>query len=55
MTLPPNVPETVAPASPPAAGAPGRYAHPLELGTMALVVALDQITKAAVRVLLPLG
>ena len=55
MTLPPNLPETVAPASPPATGAPGRYAHPLELGTMALVVALDQITKAAVRVLLPLG
>lgn len=55
MTLPPDLPETVASASPPAAGTAGRYAHPLELGTMAVVVALDQITKAAVRVLLPLG
>jgi len=55
MTLPPDPPETVAPAAPPAAGPTGRYAHPLELGTMAVVVALDQITKAAVRVVLPLG
>jgi signal peptidase II len=55
MTMPPDMPETVAPAAPPVAGASGRYAHPLELGTMAVVVALDQITKAAIRVLLPLG
>jgi signal peptidase II len=33
---------------------PRRYAHPLELGTMALVVALDQLTKAIVRYALPL-
>ena len=55
MTLPPDLPETFAPAAPPAASTPARYAHPLELGTMAIVVAVDQITKAAVRVLLPLG
>ena len=55
MTLPPDLPDTLAPAAPPTAGAPARYAHPLELGTMAIVVALDQLTKAAVRVLLPLG
>jgi signal peptidase II len=34
---------------------PRRYAHPLELGTMGMVVALDQLTKAAVRAALPLG
>jgi signal peptidase II len=34
---------------------PARHAHPLELGTMAVVVALDQMTKAIVRQLLPLG
>jgi signal peptidase II len=34
---------------------PVRHAHPLELGTMAVVVALDQVTKAIVRQLLPLG
>jgi signal peptidase II len=55
MTLPPDTPDTVAPAAPPSAGVPGWYAHPLELGTMAIVVALDQITKATVRILLPLG
>jgi len=55
MTLPPDLPETVAPGAPPAAAPTGRYAHPLELGTMAVFVALDQITKAAVRVVLPLG
>jgi signal peptidase II len=38
-----------------AAIAPARQAHPLELGTMAVVVALDQVTKAIVRQLLPLG
>jgi signal peptidase II len=40
---------------PPAAHAPRRYAHPLELGTMAVVVALDQVTKAIVRYSLPLN
>lgn len=64
MTLPPETPdtvvpsetppETVVPAAPPATGA-GRYAHPLELGTMAVVVALDQVTKAIVRMVLPVG
>jgi signal peptidase II len=33
---------------------PRRYAHPLELGTMAAVVAVDQATKAVVRYTLPL-
>jgi signal peptidase II len=46
--------ETAVSASP-AAEAPRRYAHPLELGTMAAVVAIDQVTKALVRHLLPLG
>jgi signal peptidase II len=55
MTIPPETPETVAPAAPPPAEAAGRYAHPLELGTMALVVAVDQLTKAIVRQVLPLG
>jgi signal peptidase II len=46
----------VAPAAPPpAAASAGRYAHPLELGTMAVVVAADQLTKAIVRQVLPLG
>jgi signal peptidase II len=34
---------------------PRRYAHPLELGTMAVVVAVDQVTKATVRYALPLN
>jgi signal peptidase II len=55
MTIPPETPETVAPAAPPPAEAAGRYAHPLELGTMALIVAVDQLTKAIVRQVLPLG
>ena len=54
MTSPPETPETVAPAAPPAA-APVRYAHPLELGTMAVVVAVDQLTKVIIRQVLPLG
>jgi signal peptidase II len=41
--------------APPAPAARGRHAHPLELGTMAMVVAVDQATKAIVRQLLPLG
>lgn len=55
MTVPPETPETVAPAAPPTDGAAARYAHPLELGTMAVVVALDQVTKAIIRIVLPLG
>jgi signal peptidase II len=55
MTIPPQTPETVAPAAPPPAEAAGRYAHPLELGTMAVIVAVDQLTKAIVRQVLPLG
>jgi signal peptidase II len=43
MTVPPDV-----------AGSP-RYAHPLELGTMAAVVLIDQLSKAVVRKALPLG
>jgi signal peptidase II len=55
MTLPPEVPEPAVPAAPPPSGAAARYAHPLELGTMGVIVALDQLTKATVRMLLPLG
>ena len=59
MTSPPETPETVALAAPaadaPAAEAPVRYAHPLELGTMAVVVAGDQLTKVIIRQVLPLG
>ena len=55
MTIPPETPETVAPAAPAPPAAAGRYAHPLELGTMAVVVAVDQLTKAIVRQVLPLG
>ena len=60
MTIPQETPEGVAPAAPPEApaapAAPARrYAHPLELGTMAVIVAVDQLTKAIVRQVLPLG
>ncbi len=56
MTLPPEMPDTVVPAAPPApTTAAGRYAHPLELGTMAVIVAIDQLTKAIIRMMLPLG
>jgi signal peptidase II len=55
MTLPPEAPEPAVPAAPPPSGAAARYAHPLELGTMAVIVALDQLTKATVRMLLPVG
>jgi signal peptidase II len=54
MTMPPETPETVAPAAPPPSAA-GRYAHPLEVGTMAVIVAVDQLTTAIVRQVLPLG
>ena len=54
-TTPADAPDLPAPAatSPPAGGK--RYAHPLELGTMGAIVALDQLTKAILRQLLPLG
>jgi len=55
MTVPPETPDTLAPAAPPTDGAAARYAHPLELGTMAVVVALDQVSKAIIRIVLPLG
>ena len=45
---PTETPDAAAPAAPPCSPR-GRYAHPLELGTMAVVVALDQVTKAIVR------
>jgi signal peptidase II len=58
MTTPPDMPEHPAPEVP-VAGAearpPSRYAHPLELGTMGAIVALDQLTKLIVRRTLPLG
>jgi len=45
------------PSAPPAVAAQpaNPYAHPLELGTMALIVGVDQLTKAIVRQVLPLG
>ena len=56
MTTPTQAPEPAAPAAPPARdSAPRRYAHPLELGTMAVVVAADQLTKAIVTHFLPFG
>jgi len=58
MTMQPDMPEPAVPEPAPAAPdvrPPARYAHPLELGTMAAIVALDQITKLIVRRTLPLG
>jgi signal peptidase II len=55
MTIPPETPESAAPAAPPRPGAAPRYAHPLELGTMAIIVVVDQVTKAIVKQVLPLG
>jgi signal peptidase II len=55
MTVPPETPESATPAAPARAGAVPRYAHPLELGTMAVIVAVDQVTKAIVKQVLPLG
>jgi len=54
----PDAPDQAAPQVPdaaPQARTPPRYAHPLELGTMASIVALDQVTKLIVRRTLPLG
>ncbi len=54
--IPSNEPPAGAsPVPPPAVAAPRRYAHPLELGTMAAVVVVDQVTKAVVKQSLPLG
>jgi signal peptidase II len=57
LPIPPDPAPPVAPdpaaAPPDAAGK--RYAHPLELGTMAIVVLVDQLSKAVVRRALPLG
>jgi len=53
-----NMPEPLPPELPapgPGTRSASRYAHPLELGTMAGIVAFDQITKLIVRRTLPLG
>jgi signal peptidase II len=49
--MPPEPQPTVTPAAPPRAP---RYAHPMELGAMAAVFVLDQITKMLVRQSVPL-
>jgi signal peptidase II len=53
--LPNETPDSVPPGAAPSSLSPTLQAHPLELGTMAVVVALDQVAKAFVRQLLPLG
>ena len=56
MTSPPETTDPAVPAAPaPESTAPLRYAHPLEVGTMASIVIVDQITKVIVRQTLPLG
>jgi signal peptidase II len=55
MALPDETRNATEPATPPASTTRARHAHPLELGTMAIVVTVDQVTKAIVRQLLPLG
>jgi signal peptidase II len=61
MTMPPETPESAIPVVPPPEPVPvepestRRYAHPLELGTMGVVVAVDQLTKVIVRQWLPVG
>ena len=55
MTHPPEIPEAAVPAAPAPAPAARPYADPLELGTMGVIVAVDQVTKAIVRQVLPLG
>lgn len=53
MMLPAETPGS--PPTSPSPSAPGpRYAHPMELGAMAVVLVLDQVTKAIVRQSLPL-
>ena len=51
--MPTATPVPAAPRPQPPAGGP-RYAHPMEIGAMAVVVVLDQVTKALVRQSLPL-
>ena len=59
MTTPaPGAPDPVAPEIPapqPPASRRERFAHPFELATMAIVIVLDQITKALVRANLDYG
>jgi len=56
MTSPPETTDTAVPAAPPLeSAAPQRYAQPLEVGTMAAIVIVDQLTKVVVRQTLPLG
>ena len=56
MSGQPDLPATPTPQIPPPdTRSSARYAHPLELGTMAVVVGLDQLTKFVVRRTLPLG
>jgi signal peptidase II len=59
MTTPaPGAPEPVAPETPspqPPAAARDRFARPFELATIAIVIVLDQITKALVRADLDYG
>ncbi len=59
--IPPEAPDPSVTSTPVAArpavpaDAPRRYAHPLELATMAIVVAADQLSKAMVQRSLALG
>jgi signal peptidase II len=66
VTASPEVPVAEAPTAPASPAAepgtappeetpPRRYAHPLELGTMGVVVAVDQVSKAIVRQMLPVN
>jgi signal peptidase II len=55
MSTPFETPDSTAPAPPPTVATVRPYARPLELGTMAVVVALDQLTKVIVKQTLPLG
>jgi signal peptidase II len=55
MSTPPETPDAAVPPASSTLAPPRRYAHPLELGTMAAVAAVDQLTKAVVRKVLPLG
>jgi len=54
MTASSETPESPAPA-PVRPGATPRYAHPLEVGTIGIIVVVDQVTKAIVKQVLPLG
>ena len=58
-TTPPSAPDPVAseatPPQPPTPAVRERFARPFELGTITLVIVLDQITKAVVRANLDYG